>query len=510
MMWKRIRRPARLFLCAAYIAVLILLLFCLLTLRFTGSGTDTTVVYVMCGVISGSAAMMSVYGFSLYVQRPVDRYMLIFGLYCLSTALRVTVLEGGPIRLLFPAMSLPMLLLLRSVLTAAAGLSNFYLILELFGRRHVGKLRLAGTLLLVIPTVISNLFSFTGTSVDSLLGILGGVPVLLAGLVVVLRSGQMGRGITKLYAAATAFSLFSYSLSLLGIPNFAIVWNFCFLIVNTLLMADRYAKAFQSVERMNETLEQTVAERTAELREANEQLTEANEQITASQRQLKELVANISHDLKTPLTVVGLNLERLTDPEHPRGEEESRRMASVAYNKTLDLQRLTRNLFEAVRMEEGRVSYNPVWVSLSGLLGDVYRRYTDYTESAGVTLAARYGEDMELWIDPEKIWSVFDNVINNSLRYTGAGGSIIVSVERAGEGYAALTIADTGSGIGAEHLPHLFERYYKADPARGARSGDGGLGLYIVRTVVEGMEGSVRAASAPGEGTAITATLRAR
>ena len=145
----------------------------------------------------------------------------------------------------------------------------------------------------------------------------------------------------------------------------------------------------------------TGSERTRELRDAYAQ-------VAASEQYLKDMVGNISHDLKTPLTVVGLNLERLTDGEHPRTEAETRRYASVAYNKTLDLQRLTRNLFEAVRMEGAGAVYKPEWVKLSGLFPEVYRRYAEYVESAGVTLAVRYGEDREIWADTEKLWGLSD------------------------------------------------------------------------------------------------------
>ncbi len=503
-------RALRQLLYMTYVFLLAGTVFYLLSLRLIDKETDRIVAYIMNGLVSGSAAMMSVYGFSLYVQRPEDHYILFFGLFCLFTTLRVPVLEGGPILLLFPLVSRRAVLLLRSVFTLGAGLCNCYLILELFGRRHVRRLQLLATFWLVIPTIIRNTFSFTGTPVDSVLGLIGGVPVLVSNVVIILCSGQMKRRITKLFAAATACSVLSYSLVMLGVPNFALVWAFLYLIVNVLLIADRYAKAMDAVEHSNETLETTVAERTSELQDAIIQLNEANVQVTASERQLKELVANISHDLKTPLTVVALNLEQLTDPEHSWDLEESQRLVAVAYNRTLDLQRLTRNLFDALRMEENQLICVSGWSSLSELLTEVYRRYADYTDSSGVTLALYYKEDMELWIDPEKIWSVFDNVINNSLRYTPEGGSITITAEAAEDGYARLIIRDTGSGIAAEHLSHIFDRYYKADPSRGKKSGDAGLGLYIVKGIVEEMGGRVSAASGPGEGMAVIVTLKSR
>jgi len=171
---------------------------------------------------------------------------------------------------------------------------------------------------------------------------------------------------------------------------------------------------------------------------------------------------------------------------------------------------MKRNLFEAVHMEGAGAVYKPEWVKLSDLFPKVYRRYAEYVESAGVTLAVRYGEDREIWEDTEKLWAIFDNTINNALRYTPGGGSVTVTAEPDGARAVRLSIADTGAGIATEHLPRVFERFYKADPSRSGKGGDSGLGLYIVKSVAEGMEGGVSAESEPGVGTVIHVTLRSR
>lgn len=102
-----------------------------------------------------------------------------------------------------------------------------------------------------------------------------------------------------------------------------------------------------------------------------------------------------------------------------------------------------------------------------------------------------------------------DNLVYNALRYTPEGGSISITVRRAGK-QAELIVADTGEGIAPEHLPHIFERFYKVLADRGEKDGSSGLGLYIVKTTVEAMEGTVSAASTPGIGTIFSLTFPAR
>jgi len=360
-----------------------------------------------------------------------------------------------------------------------------------------------------VSVIISQLIPFSSAMIDAFQAANRTATIAIAAylmLEVVLALPRLKNDARIVFAFAyVAYGLFAiieaaYSITL-RMPSFPA--GLALIAAQCIVLANSYGRALTAVESANLELEDRVAERTRELRDAYAQ-------VAASEQYLKDMVSNISHDLKTPLTVVGLNLERLTDGERPRTEAETRRYASVAYNKTLDLQRLTRNLFEAVRIEGAGAVYKPEWVKLSALFPEVYRRYAEYVESAGVTLAVRYGEDREIWADTEKLWAIFDNTINNALRYTPEGGSVTVTAEPDGARAVRLSIADTGAGIAPEHLPRIFERFYKADPSRSGKGGDSGLGLYIVKSVAEGMEGGVSAASEPGGGTVIHVTLRAR
>jgi len=269
--------------------------------------------------------------------------------------------------------------------------------------------------------------------------------------------------------------------------------NMFMIMAQSLVLSKSYARAFEVVEETNENLERIVDERTRKLRSTNEAM--------------KELTVNISHDLKTPLTTVILNLEKLTKLEREPSEEEYRRCIGVAYDKSLDLRRITQNLFEVSRIESGQSLYKPEWISLRVLFPKAQEKYASFIESRGLSFeimdVAAGNESVEIYADPERIWSVFDNVIYNAARHTKTGG-VTVSAEVREENLDII-ISDTGEGIANQHLPRIFERFYKVSMARGG--GDSGVGLYIVRSIMEGCGGSAAARSEAGKGTSVILTF---
>lgn len=234
-----------------------------------------------------------------------------------------------------------------------------------------------------------------------------------------------------------------------------------------------------------------------------------NEETIRSQTWFRDMVANISHDLKTPLSVLSINLETLTWLSKTQSDSEYQRHVRAAYQKNLDLQRLVQNLFEVSRIETGREFYSPKWVSLIQLLAQANKKYDDFLEDRGISFGIEPADDALISTDFEKIWSVFDNIIYNAARHTESGGSITITVQ-AGEASVLVKITDTGCGIAPEHLAHIFERFYKASKSRSEKGGDSGLGLYIVKSLMEGCGGSVSAESKIGKGTSIILTFPAR
>jgi len=226
---------------------------------------------------------------------------------------------------------------------------------------------------------------------------------------------------------------------------------------------------------------------------------------------LKDFIASMTHDVKTPLSVLSLNLEALLGHAETHAcNPECLRRSKVAYQKCLVLQRLIQNLFEVNSIESGRIAYNFKDTSLLQLLTEARTRYDDYLDEKGITLeiSAAY-DDATLSIDPLRIWSVFDNIIYNAARYTPSGGTITIHGRHETD-RTIITLTDTGCGIPPENLPHIFDKFYKRSQSRGENDGDSGLGLYLVKNIMHGHGGSVTAASRIGEGTGITLEFKVK
>jgi len=227
-----------------------------------------------------------------------------------------------------------------------------------------------------------------------------------------------------------------------------------------------------------------------------------NEETLRSKTWLRDMIAHISHDLRTPLSVLSVNLETLLGQAETQSSTEYQRQVRAAYQKNLDLQRLTNNLFQVTRIEAGSNLYSLQWVSLLDLLVRVKEKHDEFLDDREILFDITVSQDREIAIDPQFIYSVFDNVIYNAARHTPNGGSITISTENR-EAATVVTITDTGSGVAPEHLPHIFERFYKGGPARGSKEGESGLGLYIVKSIMEGSGGSVAAQGEEGSGLSI-------
>jgi signal transduction histidine kinase len=125
-----------------------------------------------------------------------------------------------------------------------------------------------------------------------------------------------------------------------------------------------------------------------------------------------------------------------------------------------------------------------------------------------IALAVKAGRDLPAVLaDPDRMAQVLGNLVSNALRYTGEGGQIILAAS-AGETGVSLQVQDTGAGIQPDDLPHIFNRFYRADQSRQQQHGESGLGLAIARSIVEAHGGSIAVASTPGQGTTFTILLR--
>lgn len=218
----------------------------------------------------------------------------------------------------------------------------------------------------------------------------------------------------------------------------------------------------------------------------------------------RAMLADTAHELRTPLQVIQGNLEGVIDGVYEPNTEH----IQATLNETRRLARLIEDLRTLTLAEAGELPLQQAHIDLRDVLEDAVTSFSGLAESAGVILRAEVPDQpLNLSADPTRIGQVLDNLVSNALRYTPAGGSITLAAHRR-EDACIVTVQDTGSGIPADQLDHVFDRFWRADPARTREDGSGGgLGLAIARQLIEAHGGTIAVESTRNIGTTFTLTL---
>ncbi len=226
-------------------------------------------------------------------------------------------------------------------------------------------------------------------------------------------------------------------------------------------------------------------------------------------RQRRELVANVSHDLRSPLSSMQGYLETIVMKDETLTAEDRARYLQVVLRNTESLNMLVAELFELSMLDAEQVMFKPEPFSVSELAHDVVQQFAPEAERSGVRLITDHGGALNLvFADIALVERVLSNLIDNAIRFTPDGG--IVRVESRGvNGEVVVEVADTGAGIPAEDLPHVFDRFYKVDKSRTRSRGGAGLGLAIANKIVGLHGGRLKVESAEGKGTTFGFSLRA-
>lgn len=215
----------------------------------------------------------------------------------------------------------------------------------------------------------------------------------------------------------------------------------------------------------------------------------------------RQMMADVSHELKTPLTAMRGYIETLRMPEVTLDADRRERYFDTIDRETRRLERIVKDLLNLARYEHGAVVLDRRLFDIERLFQNVVGRHEADAQRGGVAIRVDvdHGAD-QVVADPDRIEQAIENLVANALRHTPAGGTITLSAMHT-DGVAVLSVADTGGGIAPEHLPHVFERFYKADAARAADSTGSGLGLSITRAIVERHGGTIGVTSQPGHTT---------
>jgi heavy metal sensor kinase len=220
--------------------------------------------------------------------------------------------------------------------------------------------------------------------------------------------------------------------------------------------------------------------------------------------EVRRFTADASHELRTPLTVLR------TEVEVAQGKTlspaEYQHLLGNVLEELARMTRLTDQLLTLSRRDAGVEQFTPAPLNLHAVVSSVVEGLRPLAESREVSLRLDGETAVQVAGDEGRLRQVFINVLDNALKYTPQGGTVTVQIRRQASG-GVVTVADTGIGIAPEHLPHIFDRFYRVDKARTRAEGGTGLGLSIAQSIVQAHGGRIELASEPGVGTTCTVAL---
>lgn len=222
-------------------------------------------------------------------------------------------------------------------------------------------------------------------------------------------------------------------------------------------------------------------------------------QVKLARQAQQDFVANVSHDLKTPITSIGGWSQALLDGTAVSPDEQ-KQAAQIIHKEASRMSRMVAQLLDLARIESGQLELARVPVDLSQVMGDVQRNLAPRAQERHVTLTLDASPVTAVLGDYDRLVQVFTNLADNALAHTPAGGRVHLQVRPHGEKAVEGIVQDTGPGIAPEELSRIFERFYQADKARTSSRRGSGLGLAIVQELVAAHNGRILARSKVGEG----------
>lgn len=251
----------------------------------------------------------------------------------------------------------------------------------------------------------------------------------------------------------------------------------------------------------------TATDLSGEALEIAEALNARLDAVASAEKEQQQFIADVSHELRTPLTVMRGSLEVVLEEDRPA--EEYREAIGNALLELRHLTRLSKNLLFLARGQAGRVTLSFANVDLVKFISEVTQDLLPAMSDKELDLSVELPEEpARAFIDSDRMQQVLHNLLENAIRYTEPGGKVRVRLTSS-PSEVRIEVSDTGIGIPEANLPYVFERFFRSDRARRAHPGGSGLGLSIVRWIVEAHKGKVEVVGRVGEGTTFTVTLPA-
>jgi signal transduction histidine kinase len=259
-------------------------------------------------------------------------------------------------------------------------------------------------------------------------------------------------------------------------------------------------RAEQELDELNRTLERRIQDRTSTLQATVEQLQEFNQLKTA-------FVGIVSHELRTPLTSIKSLSENLFEGVAGPLNEKQKYYASRIQLNTDRLTRMLNELLNLSKIEAGKMELRPTVLSLQELLTDLVEVFQPLAQRKSITMDIGSMEEMpKVCVDRDKLYEVLANLLENAFKFTPTGGRVHIGAQVLDDRHIKMNVSDTGCGISEEHLPKIFDKFYRVQPGSGSVAGSG-LGLAIAKGLIELHGGTICVESAPGKGSQFYFTL---
>ena len=255
--------------------------------------------------------------------------------------------------------------------------------------------------------------------------------------------------------------------------------------------------------------EDEIGELTRNFEEMRQRLKESTEERVRSEQENRVLISNIAHDLKTPITAVKGYAEGLVDGVADTPEKLNRYVATI-YNKANEMDRLINELTLYSNIDANRIPYNFDKINAKAYFDDCIEDIGIDLETQGIKLTYENAvdDDVQIIADPEQIMRVINNIISNGVKYMDKPYKLIgIRLKDVGD-FVQIEIDDNGKGIALKDLPYIFDRFYRTDSSRNSKTGGSGIGLSIVKKIVEDHGGRIWATSKEGVGTTMYFVLR--
>ncbi len=243
-----------------------------------------------------------------------------------------------------------------------------------------------------------------------------------------------------------------------------------------------------------------------EVKDLTRAFNDMTSRVQSSQDSQREFVANVSHELKTPLTSIQGFAQAILDGTADT-DESRKQAATIIYNEAGRMHRMVLDLLDLARLDAGTIEFQRAAVDINALLHTILEKFTPQAKKANILLSQEGEISQPILGDGDRLAQVFTNLVDNALKFTPAGGQVVIHANQ-GENKAEITVSDTGIGIPSEALPSIFDRFYQADSSRrGGEKHGAGLGLAIAREIVQAHGGTISVRSEPGKGSSFTVQL---